>query len=120
MEGSEGGLLASEPVPPRLPGLLGQWLPHGVRRAFARSQWRARAGLAPASPSTDPWIFGGGKLQEMPTGRRPSAAAVTRLASVKRSRELGANPRLTRNGDGQWRRKPASRPSPNARRLTHT
>lgn len=28
-----------------------------VRRAVARSQWRARAGLSPASLSTDPWAI---------------------------------------------------------------
>ena len=57
----------------------------GVRRVFARSQWRARAGLSPASLSTDPWIV----------WRQHSAGRLAR--SARFCRALGRSTRFLRS-----------------------
>ena len=91
--------LPSLPAAPSRPH--GQWLPHGVRRASLGHS----GGPAPVFHRLPrPPIRG---LVEARIYRRfghpdfLAAASGFRLMIVKRSREPGANPGLTRNGDGQ-------------------
>jgi hypothetical protein len=120
MEGSEGGLLASESSRRAFPA-FGQWLPRttcggllsvtvaGPRRTFTGFPVHRSGGLDFAA-----------SYRRSGQRGRPAAAAGFRLRIVKRSGEPGANPGLTRNGDGRGATAKALAPSPNAHRSTQT
>jgi len=55
-----------------------------ARRALARSQWRARAGLSPASPSTDPSFIGAREPIRSHDDAMPSAGDARLGASSRR------------------------------------
>ena len=81
--GLGGGIGGRSPgfraFPSRLPSLSASGCRMGVRRASARSQWRARAGFSPASPSTDPWICLARNLSEI----RPERVALPPPALIR-------------------------------------
>ena len=120
MEGSEGGLLASElPVAPSRPS-VGQWLPHGVRRASLGHSGGPAPDFHRLPRPPIRWFDFAASYRRSGQGARPAAAGGFRLRIVKRSGEPGVNPGLTRNGDGCGARSEAPAPSPNAHRSTHT
>ena len=82
MEGSEGGLLASEPpVTPSQPS-SGPVAAAGACDGHpARSQWRARAGLSPASLSTDPFQLSRGSITQPTVTGLPDADAVASMCA---------------------------------------
>ena len=120
MEGSEGGLLASEASRRAFPAELGQWLPHGVRRALSVTVAGPRRTFTGFPVHRSGGLDFAASYRRSGQGDRPAAAAGFRLRIVKRSGEPGVNPGLTRNGDGCGARTEAPAPSPNAHRKTHT